>query len=259
MTAIAENTRYKVSFPRVLRSEWTKMFSLRSNWIVLIGVPVLLAGLAAGIGLNNRGGEPAPTQAVAGGFLLYAMAIGVFGVLMMTSEFNSGLIRQSLLAVPTRLPLLWAKAIALLTVTAPITVLAYFASFFAHEAFAEPGVRLLVTDPGIVAAIFGAAGATVAAGLIGLAIGTFLRSTPVSIFTFVFVLVVLPQILVGALPESAQDDALPLVPTLALQAMFQVGSDAHQTGSPLKGAITVAAWVVVLLGASAAVLHRRDP
>lgn len=247
-----------ITFPRVLRSEWTKLFSLRSSWVVLAGVPVVLISLAALIGFNNRAQNAAPTQAVAGGFLLYALAIGVFGVLMMTNEFNSGLIRSSVLAVPRRQPVLWAKALVMVAATAPVMITAYFGSFLAHEAFAPAETRIELSDPEILRALFGAAGATVAAGLIGLAIGTMLRSTPGSIFTFVVGLVVLPQALLGILPESAQDTALPFVPTLALQAMFQVGDDAAMV-NPGKGTIAVVAWVLVLLGCAVALLKRRDP
>jgi hypothetical protein len=259
MTAEAEhNTGYKLTFGRVVRSEWTKLFSQRSTWIVLGGVPLLLIGLSAAIGWNNRGRPTAPTVAIGGGFLLYALVIGVFGLLTMTGEYHSGLIRPTLLTVPRRLPVLWAKALVLVATTVPIMIVAYFGSFLAHQAFASSAIRISLSDPHVLRSIFGAAGATVAAGLMGLAIGTMLRSTASAITVYVAGLVILPQVLLGALPASLQDTVLPYLPTLALQAMFEVGDGSSPMLNPGAGGIVVLGWVILMLGGAAAVLQSRD-
>lgn len=240
---------------KVLQSEWTKLTSLRSNWLVLAGVPVAFTGLSALIGANSSG--PAdPTLAVGGGFLLYALAIGVLGALMMTGEHQSGLIRSTLAAVPQRLPVLWAKAALLCFAVGPILVAAYFGAFLANQAFADDALSL--GDPGIVRALFGAAGATIAAGLMGLALGTILRSTPASIAAYVVGLVVLPPVLLGALPAPAQDTLLPYFPTLALQGMFQVGEPGEAMFGPGASGLVVLGWVILMLAGAAVVLRRRD-
>ena len=244
-----------VTFLRVLRSEWTKLSSLRSNWLVLAGVPIAFTGLSAVIGANSQDRPVDPTLAVGGGFLLYALAVGVLGLLMMTGEHHSGLIRSTLCAVPRRLPVLCAKAALLVGAVGPLMVIAYFAAFLANQAFADHPVTL--DDAGIVRALFGAAGATTAAGLMGLALGTMVRSTPASIAAYVVGLVVLPPVLLGALPASVQDTVMPYFPTLALQGMFQVGP-AQAMFRPGVAGLVVLAWVMLMLAGAAVVLRRRD-
>lgn len=242
---------------RVLWSEWTKLMSLRSNWLVLVGVPVGFAGLSAVIGANSHG--PAdPTLAVGGGFLLYALAVGILGLLMMTGEHQSGLIRSTLAAVPRRLPVLWAKAALLVIAVGPTMVVAYVGAFLANQAFTDAAVRISLDDPGVVRALLGAAAATVAAGLMGLALGTLVRSTPGSIAAYVAGLVILPPVLLGALPVDAQDTVLPYFPTLALQGMFQVGAAGPAMLGPGAAALVVLGWVILMLTAAAVVLRRRD-
>lgn len=246
-----------LTFGRIVRSEWTKLLSLRSNWFLLVGVPLLLVAVAALIGWNGRAQEATVTQAVGGGFLLFAVLVGVLGLLTMTGEYGSGAIRATLITVPRRLPVLWAKAAVLVAVTAPVLVVTYVATFLAHQAFADPAVRITLGDPGVVLAILGVATATVACGLIGLALGTLLRSTAGAITTYVAALVFLPQLLLGVLPTAARNTVLPYLPTWAMQAMFEVG-DAGVLLAPGAGGLVVLGWVILLLGGAAAVLDRRD-
>lgn len=250
-------TEYRLTFPRVVRSEWTKLVSLRSSWIALGGVSVLFVGVATIIGLNNRGRpEPPPVnEVVGGGFLALALAMGVFGLLTITGEHQSGLIRATLVAVPRQLPVLWAKAVVLVAVTVPAMLVAQFGSFLANQAFADAPVSL--GDPGIVLANTGAAAAGVAAGLIGLAIGTIVRGTAAAIVTFVVGLVLLPQVLLGALPPSMRDALLPFLPTLALQSLFDVDGTTPVLHAG-AGSVVVAAWVILLFAGGAFVLRRRD-
>lgn len=249
-----------LTFGHVVRSEWTKLISLRSIWIMLVGLPPAGIGLAALIGWNDRG-RPTPstvTEAVGGGFLLYAMAIGVFGILMMTGEHGSGLIRTTLIAVPRRLPVLWAKALVLLATTLPVLAEAYVGSFLANQAFADPAIRLAGTDPHVLGSIIGATVATVAAGLIGLGVGTVLRNTAGAVTTYMAGLVLLPPVLLGALPDAARQAVLPFLPTPAMQGLFAVGAANTPVLDPGASAIVVLGWVVVILGGAAAVLHRLD-
>lgn len=253
-------TEHHLTFGHVVRSEWTKLISLRSSWIMLGGLPLAGIGLAALIGWNDRD-RPTPstvTEAVGGGFLLYAMAIGVFGLLAMTGEHGSGLIRATLIAVPRRLPVLGAKALVLLATTLPVLAEAYVGSFLAHQAFADPAIRLSLTDPQVVRSIIGATAATVAAGLIGLGIGTMLRGTAGAVTTFVAGLVILPPVLLGALPDALRQAVLPLLPTPAMQGLFAVGAANTPVLDPGASTIVVLGWVVVILGGAAAVMHRMD-
>ncbi|WP_328324323.1 ABC transporter permease subunit [Kribbella sp. NBC_00382] len=252
-----------LTFKRVLRSEWTKLST--ANWLVLISLPAVFSALSGWIGHTNHAQPTPATLSVGGGFLLFAVAIGVLGLTMMSGEFQSGVIRATFAAVPRRLPVLWAKAIVLVVVATPALLVGYFGAFLTFQAFTDSAYRLSLGDPGIFRSLLGAVGATVAAGLIALALGTLLRSTAGALSAYILVLVVLPSVLMSALPVSFQG-ALPYFPTLALQGMFrntseamvQVGSAPDVMLSPGVSGIVVLGWVILMLAWAAALLRRRD-
>jgi ABC-2 type transport system permease protein len=251
------------TFQRVLRSEWTKLS--RANWGVLIALPVVFSALSGWIGHTNHDKPTDPTLSVGGGFLLFAVTVGVFGLTMMTSEFGSGVIRATFTAVPRRLPVLWAKGVVMTAVAAPALLVGYFGAFLTYQAFTDSALRLSLGDPGILRSLFGAVGATVAAGLMALALGTLIRSTAGALSAYVLALVVLPSVLMSALPVSFQG-ALPYFPTMALQGMFrntseamvQVGSAPDVMLSPGLSSVVVLGWVILMLTWAAALLRRRD-
>jgi len=252
-----------MKFQHVLRSEWTKLSS--ANWAVLIALPVVFSALSGWIGHTNHARPTPATLSVGGGFLLFAVTVGVLGLTMMTGEFQSGVIRSTFTAVPRRLPVLWAKTIVLVVVAAPALLVAYFGAFLTYQAFTDSTFRLSLSDPGIIRSLFGAVGATLAAGVMALALGTLLRSTAGALSAYVLFLVVLPSVLMSALPVSFQG-ALPYFPTLALQGMFrntseamvQVGSAPDVMLSPGVSTAVVLGWVILLLVWAAALLRRRD-
>jgi ABC-2 type transport system permease protein len=256
---------YRVTFARVARAEWTKLISLRSTWAVLGLVALLTMGLAAVIGwvANREGGSgQSVAEAVGRAFLgvdVFSLVIGVFGILLMTGEYASGLIRATLAAVPRRLPVLWAKALVLVAATAPLMFAVCLASFVVGQAFVGAEQRVGFDDPDVLRATAGAAAAPVAFGLIGLGIGAMLRHTAGAITTYVAAMLVLPALLPAALPESVRDSIVPYVPVAASQAMYAVGaSNPFPMLSPGRGALVILAWIVVVLAGGAAVLWRRD-
>jgi ABC-2 type transport system permease protein len=268
-TFVDADRTQRVTLGRVVRSEWTKLRSLRSTWITLavtVLVTVVLAGAfghSDGAQIDSGKVAPSAAHAVAVAFLgldLLALVVGVLGVLQMSGEYGSGLIRASLAAVPRRLPVLWAKVLVLVGLTAPLTVAVCLASFLISQAFVgDRGASL--GDPGVPGAILGAAAYPVAVGLLGLGIGAMLRNTAAGITTLVAALLVIPALLPAALPERIQDTVLPYVPIAAGQAMYAL--ERENGGpvtflSPVAGAVVLAAWVVLVLAGGAAVLSRRD-
>jgi uncharacterized integral membrane protein len=111
-----------VTFPRVLTSEWVKFRSLRSTWAVLAGAVFGMVLIALLIAYNTRHVAPniqandlaasSPLQ----GWYLAMYLIGALGVLFVTGEYGTGMIRATLTAVPKRLPVLWAKLMVFLAV-----------------------------------------------------------------------------------------------------------------------------------------------
>jgi hypothetical protein len=258
----------RVTLLRVIRAEWTKLRALRSTWIVLAATTVVVIGLAAGSAYAQhrhitRGG-PAPTtaEAVGGALLgidLMSLVFGVFGVLLMTGEYGSGLIRATLAAVPRRTPVLWAKAAALVVLATPLITAACLGGLLAGRAIlgtAGPSLG----EPGVLRAALGAAAAAVASGLLGLGIGAMLRHTAGAITTLVAATLVVPALLPFVLPESISDDVVRYVPTAAGQAMYAIDSSNNPFPmlSPGGGAAVLALWVGALLAGGAVVLLRRD-
>jgi ABC-2 type transport system permease protein len=268
MTTIADHRpAYRVTLARVSRSEWTKLSSLRSTWITLGAAALLTVGLSAAFGHGYHGavqaGEVQPTTAEAldVAFLaldLYALVIGVFGILQMSGEYGSGVIRASLAAVPRRLPLLWAKTLVLVAVTGALSLLVCLASFLVSQSFVGSHGAAL-SDPGVARAILGAAAYPVAMGLLGLGLGAILRHTATAITVFVAALLVVPALLPAALSKAAEDTVIPYVPVIAAQAMYALEPDGpFKLLSPGAGGAVLAAYVVAILAGGAALLQHRD-
>jgi ABC-2 type transport system permease protein len=268
MTAIADHrSAYRVTLGGVLRSEWTKLRTLRSTWITLGAAALLTVGLSAAFGYGYNGaiqaGEVQPTTAegLDAAFLaldLYALVIGVFGILQMSGEYGSGMIRASLAAVPRRLPLLWAKALVLVAVTGMLSLLVCLASFLVSQSLAGADGAAL-GDPGVARVILGAAAYPVAMGLLGLGLGAVLRHTATAITVFVAALLLVPAMLEAALSKSMEDTVMPYVPVVAGQAMYTL-----EPNGPFKmlsagaGGAVLAAYVIAVLAGGTALLRRRD-
>ena len=243
---------YRVTFPRVVRAEWTKLAALRSTWIVLGLVAVLTVALAGVIGANQHRAR------VGDAFLgidLFSLVLGVFGILMVTGEFGSGLARATFAAVPRRLPVLWAKAVVLAGTTAPVLMATCAAAFWANRAFA--GVSG-AAEPEALRATLGAAAAPVGLALLGLGLGAVVRHTTAAITVYVLAMLVLPALLQAALPADAGDHVIRYVPVAAAQGLYAVGNP-FRMPSPAPAALTLLAWVLTFLAAGGLMLWRRDP
>jgi ABC-type transport system involved in multi-copper enzyme maturation permease subunit len=258
----------RLTFPRVLRSEWTKLLSLRSTWLTLGILAVVTVGLAGVIGYGVHrsvlGGSAPPgvAQAVSAGFLpvdFVVLVVGVFGVLQMTGEYGTGSIRSTLTAVPRRWPVVAAKALAQIAVTVPLMTAVCLGSFLICQAFlGADGASL--GDAQVPRAIAGAATGLVLTGLLGLGVGTLLRHSAGAITALVAAMFVGPALLGAALPTDRADDVMRFVPTVAAQAMYSVDGTGNpfRTFSPAASAAVLAGWVVLLLLAGSLVLRRRD-
>ena len=100
---------------RVVLSEWTKFRSLRSTLytlglavVFMVGLGALFSAITANQPGGLRPGQSAISTSLTGTFFAQ-LAIGVLGVLLITGEYSTGMIRASLTVVPRRLPMLWAK------------------------------------------------------------------------------------------------------------------------------------------------------
>ena len=256
----------KVTLPRVLRSEWTKLTSLRSTvWTLLAAIVVTIGfGLivcAATVADFHRNGnasdlnDPVGTSLVGGYFS--QIAIGVLGVLLITGEYSTGMIRTSLGAVPHRLPVLFGKAIVFGVTSYALSLGAILVAFFSGQAILHQvhgGVA--IGDPSVVRALLGGAFFVMTIGLLGLALGILIRSTGGSIVALLGLIFVVP-IVTSFLP-GRWGDIQKFIPNNAGGALVTIDDRGNDLLSPLGGLVVLLVWLAVGLGAAAFTLTRRD-
>jgi len=250
----------------VARSEWTKIRSLRSTFWTLF----VTAGLTIGLGMlfalgRTSGREPIPPNFNAAGFplnglFLSQLAIGVLGILIITAEYSSGMIRTTFTAIPQRGSLLAIKATVFGLVTFAVTVVTTFTTFFASQAILNRDSRHLgvsITSPHALRIVAGAALYLTLCGLLGVALGALLRSTPAAITTLAGLLFILP-IMMNFLPATWHRDAI--AQWLPSNAGFQIIEKTTQPlqFSPWVGLAVFAGWVTVAFVAALVLLRRRD-
>jgi ABC-type transport system involved in multi-copper enzyme maturation permease subunit len=217
----------------MLRSEWTKFRSLRSTWLTAT-VTVVLAlsvgalassgqarGYAEASAADRAGWDPTAASLTA--ITVAQLAIGVLGVLVITAEYATGSIQPSLLAVPRRDRLLAAKAGVFALVAVVLGQLIGFTSFFLGQAiFAGQGVPYATLgQPEVARAVIGGGLYLAALGLLGLGLGTALRSTAGAIGTLVAI-TLLVRAVAQALPEPMADWMAKYWPTAAGERFFAV-------------------------------------
>ena len=239
----------------VVRMEWIKLRSLRSfRWVLLGGMAATVA-LGVVAGYNTRSVTGDPTSNVLSGVLLGQVVTGVLGVLAMTSEYSSGLIRVTFAAVPRRLLVLAAKAIAIGCVCLVAGETTVFASFLLGTAVLRPSVPHPSLAGGSVLRAVVMTGAYLAlTGLIGLGVGAILRHGAAAAAAFVGGLFVLPLIAAAATRAAGK-----LMPELiAGNSLAAVKPVPGFTWSPWLELGIVAAYPLALLAAGGWLLVRRD-
>ena len=257
----------RVTQAGVFRSEWTKLYSLRSTRYALLATAVMTIafGIIASAVTVSRWGtmsladkatfNPLTTSLL--GVRFGVLAIGVLGVLLITGEYTTGMIRSTMTAVPKRLPVLWGKTGVYALVALAITIPAAFVAFFAGQAILSgQHIQIAFSHAGVPAAVLGAAGYLTLAGLFAMGLGAIMRSTAAGIASFAGVMFVIPP-LISILPSSVANSIDPYLPSNAGQAMMQIGHHA-QTLSPGAGLVVFAGYVAAVIAVAAVLLVKRD-
>jgi ABC-type transport system involved in multi-copper enzyme maturation permease subunit len=257
----------RMLLPAVMRSELTKLRSVRSTIWSLVAT----FGITAGFGTLftwayiNRYSSLSlrekltldPTAQSLRGLFLAQLAIGVLGVLVMTSEYATGLIRTTLTAIPQRRTVLAAKAVTFGVVALVVSMISAFVAFLAGQTILN-GKSLGVTlgDPGVLRAVLGAGAYLTIVGLLGLALGTILRRTAGAIATLFGLVLVFP-LLAQALPSPWNNDIAKYLPSRLGEAMFSVRPD-NTLLSPGTALVVAVIWLVATFGLATFLLVRRD-
>jgi ABC-2 type transport system permease protein len=266
-TASAAPAHRAASFADVVRSEWTKARTVPSTrWtliataVIAIGLGALISAVAANHYANSSPSDKLtwdPTSISASGFAIAQLAIGVLGILLITSDYSTGAIGSSLAAVPRRERLLGAKAVVLVVLIYIVVEIITFASFFIGQALISghaPTAR--IGDPTVLRALLGGGLYGAALALMGLALGTLIRHAAGAIAVLVAILFVLPGT-AAALPGSIEHTVQEYWPTQAGQQVAGVVRGAH-TLAPWAGFAVFLLFVAALSGIAFAVLNRRD-
>ncbi|MDX2937204.1 ABC transporter permease [Streptomyces ipomoeae] len=255
---------YRVSGWHVLRSEWAKLWSLRSTWITLaLGLLFLLVfGLIISLQFSagNLDSDFDTSKAVdlsLFGLPFAQLALGVLGVLVMAGEYSTGMIRSSLAAVPRRLPVLWAKAGLYGLVAALVGAVGALVAFLiGSQIVSGTSAAQSLSDSGVVRCLLGAG---LYLGLIGvtcIALGALLRSVAGGISVLVGVFVLAPG-LTRLLPSSWQDNVGSYLPSNAGESIYTLTPD-HSALSPGAGLTVILGWTVLALAGAAYRLKRND-
>jgi ABC-type transport system involved in multi-copper enzyme maturation permease subunit len=252
---------------RVNRSEWTKLRSVRSTrWSLFVALLLILGiGILACAIFESRWPSLSPRERLdfhplrqnLAGVNFAQLAFGVLGVLTITAEYSTGMIRSSLSAVPRRLPVLWGKAIVFGAVSFVISLPALFAVFFIGQAILSGRhLDIALSHPGVLRAVIGAALYLTVMGLFGLGLGAILRNTAGGIAALVGIMFMLPPIL-GLLPASVTNSIDPYLPSNAGGAVWTINPDPG-TLHPWVGLAVFAGYAALSIAIGAVLMLRRD-
>ena len=253
-------------FGGALRSEFTKIRSVRSTYwtllaliVVTIGMGALACAGAAARAQEVRGPGFDPTFRSLVGLIIGQLIIAVLGALTITSEYSTGMIRTSLTVQPRRGTLFAAKAVVFGAVSLVTGLVAAFASFFTGQAILSgQHLNASLGQPHVLRAVIGAGLFLAVSGLLAFGLGALLRSTAAAISVAIGLLFVV-TILVNFLPSSWQDHVDKWIP---FNAGSQVWSVVTPPGSHLLSAWTgfavFAAYAAVALAAGLLLLRTRD-
>ncbi|WP_328719386.1 ABC transporter permease [Streptomyces sp. NBC_00247] len=256
------------SVPAVLTSEWTKIRTVSSTTWTLISAFVVTVAMGAALSALFRSRfddldatERAtfdPTFVSFSGMILGQLAMVVFGVLVVGTEYSSGMIRTSLAAVPRRGTLLFSKIAVAGALALVVGLITSFIAFLLGQALlGDHG-----TDLGADNVLRAVVGGGLYMGLIAvfsMGVAAMLRSSMLSLgilMPFFFLVSQILSSVPGAktvaryFPDQAGSKIMQVVPDA-------MGSDKAPYG-PWAGLGIMLIWVVAALVGGYLVLRKRD-
>jgi ABC-2 type transport system permease protein len=259
-----------VKTARLLRSEWTKLVTVRSTlWSLLLLVILTPGFITLLVWLNEHNWAKAdpstrsdiladPTSFILGSGLAFSqLTICVLGVLVMAGEYSTGSIRSSLLAVPKRTQMLAAKCVVFAFAIFVLGEIVVFPSFLLGAKIIHNHAPVSLSDPGVLRAVIGGGLYLAVLGLFSLAIGALVRHTAgaiTGVIAFVLVLAPLAQLLPGSLGKHVHA----YMPSEAGHLIGQAHQAKSDLLTPWQGFGVFCLWTAVLLGLAAWLLNRRD-
>jgi ABC-type transport system involved in multi-copper enzyme maturation permease subunit len=259
-------------FTDLLRSEWTKFRTLRSSWwslgvmlVLSLGMSITLTAVFSANYHDNKldASNRLQFQNDTIGLFLQPgssfgqLAVTVLGVLLIASEFSTGMIRATVLAAPRRTPVLAAKAAVLAGIVFVLAEAIAWICFFAGSAIVRDNVTVTLSTPGTLRAIIGFGLVMTMTALIALALGALLRHTAAAIAVALGWNLVVPGLL-GLIPGSLGQHLSDAMPARAGQLIMDRTEDVGTPYSQWTGLGIVALWTVVLLALAVWSIKKRD-
>lgn len=262
------------SFPRVLNAEFIKFRTLLSTLILLASTIAVIVGVGAlaawGIGqaLQSAGSDPRRSAALAAqgdiassapsaGISFAQLILGSLAVLIISSEFSTGMARSTFTAVPKRIPAFAAKLLVVVVSAFIVTAVSlYLAGLVAVPIFDQYGHTLDVSSGHYVRTLLINSAYVAAVAAIGLALGALLRNSAGGIMALVGIFFVLPialQIIQGDFVKELRK----YIPDNTLAPMT-AAEHLPDTLEPWQAALVLGAWVVIPLVLAGVLLKKRD-
>ncbi|MFI7445873.1 ABC transporter permease subunit [Nonomuraea sp. NPDC049714] len=242
----------------ILRSEWTKIRSVRSTMWTLAVTGGLMLGFSALISASAKSMATGPIPGAEAivlaltGTMIAALSMATLGVLVISSEYRTGGIRTSLMAVPKRLSLLTGKIVLFGAVSMVVCTVAAAGAIGVGVAIIQPpSIDLLE----VVRFALGAGLYLTACGLFGLGLGTLIRHTPGAIVSAIALMLVLPT-LSTQLPGAWGRTVSEYFTTNA--GLLLVSGQSSGSLGPWSGFAVYLAWVAVAMVSGAVLMQRRD-
>jgi ABC-2 type transport system permease protein len=258
----------RVTFAAALRSEFTKIRSVRSTYWTLIAMFIVVVGFGAlaSFGVASQPHPPSgpgwdPTRQSLAGLYIGQLIIGVLGVLVISSEYGTGMIRTTLTTNPHRGVMITAKAVVFTVIAFVASLVTSLTAFFLGQAImSSHHISTSISDPGVLRAVIGGALFLTACGLLAFGLGLLLRHTAAAIGSMVGLLFVV-SILVNFLPQGWQNHIDKWVPALAGGMLWQVRP--QPLGStpmfgPWPSFAVLCGWAGLALVSAVLLFRKRD-
>jgi hypothetical protein len=274
-----------VNFGRVLNSEWIKVTTVPSTVILLACTVVVMVGLAAlaawatsmtaqslstvaeGSGATPQGpglaGFDPAAQALlvpSSGIIFGQLLIASLAVVLIASEWATGMIRSTMVAVPKRIPALLAKNVVVAIVSFVVGALSALLSYaVAQPILAGEDIDFSITADGVLPSILNTGTYLAFIAVISMSIGTLLRNTAGGVVTAVALFFVVPLIIVNLISGLADwiPDAARFLPTNAGDQLVAITIDEGAL-TQWEGGLVMGAWALVLLVVALVVTKKRD-
>jgi ABC-2 type transport system permease protein len=254
-----------------LRSEWTKIRSVRSTLWSIATMAAIAIGLNALIGwlaVDRRWSSMSPgdragllasplEQILSGPMSIAQFAVAVIGVMTISSEYATGMIRSTLQAQPRRITVLGAKIIVLGALMLAVGEILSFGAYIVGKAVIAPHVPVHLDDPGVLRAVIGAGLYIAVLALFSLAAGAIVRHTAGAITSVLGLMLVISN-LTGLLPDSWGHHVNAWMPTNAGSLVYQQFVAPKHLLTAWQGLGVFAAETAVLMIVAAYLLRRRD-